>query len=469
MELFGLKRSCNFGPMTGRHSDTIVALATAQGISAIAVIRLSGKDAITITDKVFKGRKLEDQPTHTIHFGNLVDGEKIIDEVLVSLFKEPNSFTKENAVEISCHGSPVIVKEIIKVLLKNGARIAEPGEFTKRAFLNGRFDLAQAEAVADLISAETDNARQAALNQMRGGFSKEINHLREELIHFASLIELELDFGEEDVEFAGRDDLRQLIVKIQSYISSLIQSFDQGNVIKNGIPTVIAGKPNAGKSTLLNTLLNEEKAIVSEIAGTTRDVIEDEMVLGGINFRFIDTAGLRETQDVIEAIGVERTRERMKKASLIIYLFDLSRTSLTEIAQEDDHLKHLGIPYLKVGNKLDKAHPELVRQLESQDFIFISASQKQNIQLLKDKILSFFQVRTVKTGDVLVTNLRHYQNLVQTYESLERVLEGLSTGVTGDFLAMDIRQSLHYLGEITGAITTDDLLDNIFSKFCIGK
>jgi tRNA modification GTPase len=455
--------------MTGRNEDTIIALATAQGISAIAVIRLSGKDAIRITQNIFKGKNLVEQPTHTIHFGNLVDGDKIIDEVLISVFKEPNSFTKENTVEISCHGSPVIVKEIIKVFLKNGARLAEPGEFTKRAFLHGRFDLAQAEAVADLINAETDNARQAALNQMRGGFSKEINHLREELIHFASLIELELDFGEEDVEFAKRDDLRQLIIKIQSYLSSLIQSFDQGNVIKNGIPTVIAGKPNAGKSTLLNVLLNEEKAIVSEIAGTTRDVIEDEMILGGINFRFIDTAGLRETQDVIEAMGVERTRDRMRKASLIIYLFDLSQTTLSEIAAEDEHLQHLGIPYLKVGNKLDKADPNLLKQLNANDFIFISAAKKQNIHELKERILSFFHVKTVKTGDVLVTNLRHYQNLLQTYESLERVLEGMSSGVTGDFLAMDIRQSLHYLGEITGQITTDDLLDNIFSKFCIGK
>lgn len=452
-----------------KYSDTIVALATAQGISAIAVIRLSGSDAILIADKVFKGKKLRDQQSHTVHFGNLADGDKVIDEVLVTVFKEPNSFTKENAIEISCHGSPVIVKEIIKVLLKNGARLAEPGEFTKRAFLHGRFDLAQAEAVADLINAETDNARQAALNQMRGGFSQEINHLREELIHFASLIELELDFGEEDVEFAKRDDLRQLIIKIQSYLSSLIQSFDQGNVIKNGIPTVIAGKPNAGKSTLLNTLLNEDKAIVSEIAGTTRDVIEDEMILGGINFRFIDTAGLRETQDVIEAIGVERTRERMKKASLIIYLFDLSQTTLSEIGTEDQHLQLLGIPYLKVGNKLDKADADLIRQLEAKDFIFISASQKQNIQTLKDRILSYFHVQTVKTGDVLVTNLRHYQNLLQTHQSLDRVLEGMTTGVTGDFLAMDIRQSLHYLGEITGQITTEDLLDNIFSKFCIGK
>lgn len=450
-------------------NDTIVALATAQGISAIAVIRLSGKDCIELVQHVFNGKNLTTQPTHTLHFGTLTDNGKTIDEVLVSIFREPNSFTKENSVEISCHGSPFIVKEIIKVLLKQGARLADPGEFTKRAFLHGRFDLAQAEAVADLINAETDNARQAALNQMRGGFSKEINNLREELIHFASLIELELDFGEEDVEFAGRDDLKKLILQIQSYLSALIQSFDHGNVIKNGVPTVIAGKPNAGKSTLLNTLLNEEKAIVSEIAGTTRDVIEDEMIVGGINFRFIDTAGLRETQDVIEAIGVERTRERMKKASLIIYLFDLSNTSLEEIREEEETLKSLGIPYIKVGNKSDKADKKIMDQLKDHDFLFISASKKDNIQHLKDKILSYFNVQTVKSGDVMVTNLRHYQNLLQTYEALDRVLEGMSTGVTGDFLAMDIRQSLHYLGEITGSISSDDLLANIFSKFCIGK
>ena len=450
-------------------TDTIVALATAQGISAIAVIRLSGADSIQLVQKVFKGKKLEDQPSHTIHFGLLTDGERAIDEVLVSVFKEPNSFTKENSVEISTHGSPVIVKEIIKVLLKQGARLAEPGEFTKRAFLNGRFDLAQAEAVAELINAETDNARQAALNQMRGGFSKEINNLREELIHFASLIELELDFGEEDVEFAKRDDLKTLIYKIQSWLHSLIQSFDQGNVIKNGVPTVIAGKPNAGKSTLLNTLLNEERAIVSEIPGTTRDVIEDEMILGGINFRFTDTAGLRETKDVIEAMGVERTRDRMKKASLIIYLFDLSQTTLEEIINEEEGLKELGIPYIKTGNKIDKADPKLLKQLEKHDFIFISASNKTNIVTLKDRILSSFQVKTVKVGDVLVTNLRHYQNLVQTNDALDRVLNGMNDGITGDFMAMDIRQALHYLGEITGSITTDDLLENIFSKFCIGK
>jgi tRNA modification GTPase len=450
-------------------NDTIVALASAQGISAIAVIRLSGKDCIEIVQKVFSGKELTQADSHTIHFGLIRNGEQIIDEVLVSVFKEPNSFTKENAVEISCHGSPVIVRSIIKVLLKNGGRLAEAGEFTKRAFLNGRFDLAQAEAVADLINAETDNARQAALNQMRGGFSKEINHLREELIHFASLIELELDFGEEDVEFAKRDDLRQLVLKIRSYLRTLIDSFDQGNVIKNGVPTVIAGKPNAGKSTLLNVLLNEERAIVSEIAGTTRDVIEDEMVLGGINFRFIDTAGLRETQDVIEAIGVERTREKMKKASLILYIFDLAETSLEEIDAEEATVKSLGLPYVRVGNKIDKASDKLKSDLKKRDFVLISASKKENIQELKDRILSHFHVGDVKTGDVMVTNLRHYQNLLKTDESLARVIDSMDKDITGDFLAMDIRQALHHLGEITGSITSDDLLANIFSKFCIGK
>ena len=448
--------------------DTIIALATPQGVSALAIIRLSGKDCIELTQNIFRGKDLSQQPSHTLHFGTLMDEEKPIDEVLVSIFKEGNSFTKENSVEISCHGSMVIVKAIIKLFLKQGVRLAEPGEFTKRAFFNGRFDLAQAEAVADLIHAETDNARQAALNQMRGGFSKEIQHLRDELIHFASLIELELDFGEEDVEFAKRDDLRKLIIRIQSYLQSLIESFDQGNVIKNGVPIVIAGKPNAGKSTLLNALLNEEKAIVSEIAGTTRDVIEDEMTLGGIRFRFMDTAGLRETADVVEAIGVQRTHESMKKASLILYLFDLSSTTLAEINEEVQTVQSVGIPYLKIGNKIDKADESLLKEL-SPDFILISAASKTNISLLKEKLLARFQVTEIKQGDVVVTNLRHFQNLVQTNQSLNKVLQGMDEGATGDFLAMDIRQSLHYLGEITGTITSDDLLANIFSKFCIGK
>ncbi len=454
--------------MSAHHDDTIVALATPQGIGALAVIRLSGSQSIGIVNSVFRGKDLHSQPTHTIHYGNIVDGERVIDEVLVSIFKGTKSFTKEDSIELSCHGSPVIVKEIIKLVLSKGARLAGPGEFTKRAFLNGRFDLAQAEAVADLIAAETENGRQAALNQMRGGFSQEIRVLREELIHFASLIELELDFGEEDVEFARRDDLKGLIKKIVVLLDRLIQSFDQGNVIKNGIPTVIAGRPNAGKSTLLNTLLNEEKAIVSDIPGTTRDFIEDEIEWNGITYRFIDTAGLRETKDVIEAMGVQRTREQMQKASLILYLFDIRDTTPEQLAEQELQLKELSIPYLLVGNKMDEVTPEVLRSFGNA-IIPISALKKVNIDLLRERITTRFGLQGVKAGDVLVTNLRHYQNLVQTRTSLERVLFGIDGGITGDFLAMDIRQSLHFLGEITGEITTEDLLANIFGKFCIGK
>lgn len=451
------------------YSDTILALATAPGVAAIAVIRLSGKDAITLVQSVFQGKDLTQQPTHTLHLGNLRDGDRVVDEVLVSLFREPHSYTRENAVEISCHGSSVVVQQVIKLLLNHGARLAEPGEFTKRAFLNGRFDLSQAEAVADLINAETDNARQAALNQMRGGFSKEIKRLREELIHFASLIELELDFGEEDVEFAKRDDLRKLIVSMSRFIQSLIESFDTGRVIKDGVPTVIAGKPNVGKSTLLNALLNEEKAIVSEIPGTTRDVIEDEITLGGINFRFIDTAGLRETADTIEAIGVGRTKEQLKKAALILYLVDLSTATYEDVQQELASLDELNVPVIRVANKMDKANPELVRQLMKQDFQFISAMNKTNLKALEDRIVNLFHVDRVKQGDVIVTNARHYQSLRDTNDALQRVLDGMDKGVTGDFLAMDVRNALHHLGLITGQITTEDLLGNIFSKFCIGK
>jgi tRNA modification GTPase len=449
--------------------DSIVALATAQGVSAIAVIRLSGKDCIDITQKVFKGKELLSQPTHTAHFGSIVDGEKMIDEVIVTLFREPTSFTKENSVEISCHGSPVIVKEIIKVLLKNGSRLAFPGEFTKRAFLNGRFDLPQAEAVADLIMAETENGRQAAMNQMRGGFSNEIKSLREELIHFASLVELELDFGEEDVEFAKREDLKKLVNKILTVVTNLIESFDRGNVIKNGIPVVIVGKPNAGKSTLLNTLLNEEKAIVSEIPGTTRDFIEDEVVWNGVAYRFVDTAGLRETQDVIESMGVQRTREQMSKASLIIYLFDLQKSELEEVKSQAADLQKTGVPYLLVGNKVDEAFTPNDWEREVGNVVAISALKHTNIDQLKDKIASMFQFSNVKQGDVVITNLRHYQQLVQTRDSLNRVIAAIMNGTTGDFIAMDIRQALHYLGEISGEITSEDLLANIFGKFCIGK
>ncbi|WP_416865904.1 MAG: tRNA uridine-5-carboxymethylaminomethyl(34) synthesis GTPase MnmE [Imperialibacter sp.] len=450
--------------------DTIVALATPQGIGAIAVVRLSGPQAIRIANAVFHGKDLDAVDSHTIHFGTIREGKEVIDEVLMSVFIAPRSFTKENVVEISCHGSSYIIKRIINLTVSKGARLAKPGEFTKRAFLNGQFDLAQAEAVADVISSDSEAAHQAAMSQMRGGFSKDIKQLREQLIHFASMIELELDFGEEDVEFADRHDLAKLVTDLKTIINQLIKSFDLGNVIKNGVPTVIAGKPNAGKSTLLNALLKEEKAIVSDIAGTTRDSIEDEINIEGVAFRFIDTAGIRETTDVIEALGVERTHSKMKEASLILYLFDLVNDNITDINKEINKLENLGKPFIPIGNKIDKAPAGLVAQLKEDDrFIFISASQQQYLEELKDKILDQVNLKNVRSSDTIVTNARHFESLLKTSQALDDVLTGIGSNVTGDFLALDIRQALHHLGEITGEVTNDDLLANIFSKFCIGK
>lgn len=451
--------------------DTIVALATPQGLGAIAVIRLSGQHAIKITNEVFKGKDLEKEPSHTIHFGTIRDGERVIDEVLVSLFIAPKSYTKEHVVEISTHGSSYIVNQVIKLLIRKGARPAKPGEFTQRAFLNGQLDLAQAEAVADLIHSDSEASHKAAMNQMRGGFSGEISKLRAELIHFASMIELELDFSEEDVEFASRKDLRILVEQLLRVIEQLIDSFDLGNVIKNGVPTVIAGKPNAGKSTLLNALLNEDKAIVSDIAGTTRDFIEDEININGLIFRFIDTAGLRETSDKIEAIGVERTHEKMKSASLILYLFDLNNTSLEEVKEEVEKLEKLGVPFIKVANKIDTSNLQFINDLKKvySDIVYISAGKKENLEELKEWILAKVNADQFNTGNTVVTNIRHYDSLVKTRISLLDVLASIDQAITNDFLAMDIRRSLQSLGEITGEITTDDLLENIFRKFCIGK
>ncbi len=449
-------------------NDTIVALATAQGVGAIAVIRLSGKLSIALVNGVFDGKDLSTQASHTLHYGNILDGDEIIDEVVVSLFVSPHSFTKEDSVEISTHGSPYVVKRVIELLLKQGARLATAGEFTKRAFMNGRFDLAQAEAVADLIASENEAAHKIALSQMRGGFSDNIKQLREKLIHFASMVELELDFGEEDVEFADRKDIRGLIEELRGVISELMKSFRLGNVIKNGVPVVIAGKPNAGKSTLLNALLNEEKAIVSDIPGTTRDFIEDTLVIDGIAFRFIDTAGIREAQDKIEAMGVERTHTKMRESSLIIYLFDLASDSVDLVQDELRNLKKGGIPFIAVGNKLDLAPPDLI-EVFKKEMIMISAASRDNLDLLKHKILEAVHLDKIKTDQTIITNLRHYQGLKETNEALGDVLTGLDEELTNDFLALDIRNALHSLGELTGEITTDDLLENIFSKFCIGK
>jgi tRNA modification GTPase len=449
--------------------DTIVALATPNGIGAIGVIRLSGPKAIIIINSVFKGKNLEQQNTHTIHFGTIRDGEKIVDEVLVSLFIAPKSYTKENVVEISCHGSKYIIDSIIKLLINKGARLAKPGEYTLRAFLNGGLDLSQAEAVADLIASNSKSSHQLAMSQMRGGFSTELKGLREQLIHFASMIELELDFGEEDVEFANRDDLRRLILLLHSNISHLIRSFDLGNVIKNGVPVVIAGKPNVGKSTLLNALLNEERAIVSEIAGTTRDTIEDEINIQGINFRFIDTAGIRETQDIIEAKGVERTFEKIKTSAVVMYLFDPSETSPTELATIITDIKEVtqqnNSSLLIVSNKAD-IHP---LKHATQEIIQISAKEKQGLDTLENALLTAVNLNALNTNEVIVSNIRHLEALQKTEEALNRVLYGIDNPITSDFLALDIKQALHYLGEIVGTVTTDDLLDNIFSKFCIGK
>ena len=448
--------------------ETIIALATPPGIGAIGVIRLSGDQAIKVCNDVFHGKDLTNQDTHTVHFGTIRDGETILDEVLVSLFKTPTSFTKENVVEISTHGSQFIINSIIQLFIRKGVRSAKPGEFTQRAFLNGQFDLAQAEAVADLIASDSEASHELALKQMRGGFSEKIKALRERLVHFASMVELELDFGEEDVEFADRSDLVRLVKETLTVITALIDSFTLGNVMKDGIPTVIAGKPNAGKSTLLNALLNEEKAIVTDIAGTTRDVIEDEINIEGVKFRFIDTAGLRETEDVIEAIGVAKSREKMKEASLILYLFDLHNTNIEEVEEEIKELQTLDVPYLAIGNKLDESN-NADRFSHIENSLFISASTGQNIEELKDTLVEKVGLNNFKTGNVVVTNTRHYESLVRTKESLNKVIEGIDSGITNDFVAMDIRQSLHYLGEITGEITTDDLLETIFSKFCIGK
>lgn len=468
------------------NQDSIVALATPSGAGAIAIIRISGSDAIAIGNSVFKSIKNKDltrQKTHTLHLGHIVDDAKTLDEVLVSVFKEPNSYTGENTIEISCHGSAYIQQQIIQLLLRKGCRMADAGEFTLRAFLNGKLDLSQAEAVADLISSDNEASHQIAMQQMRGGFSNEIAKLREELLNFASLIELELDFAEEDVEFADRTQFYELLNRIEFVLKRLIDSFAVGNVIKNGIPVAIVGEPNVGKSTLLNALLNEERAIVSDIAGTTRDTIEDELVIGGIGFRFIDTAGIRETKDLVESIGIKKTFEKIEQAQVVLYLVDGCQLSvdgkldnlLVEINKTQNQYPQK--PILVIINKKDLLSKEVIDRIDAKlttnnqqpTTIYISAKQNIGVEELKNQLLSFVNTGALRNNETIVTNTRHYDSLLKALDEIQKVKFGLETNLSSDLIALDIREALYQFGLITGQVSNDELLGNIFANFCIGK
>ena len=464
------------------YNDTIVALASPSGAGAIAVIRISGMEAIAISASIFQSVSKKDitkQKSHTLHLGYVIDGEKIIDQVLLSIFKGNNSYTGENTIEISCHGSIYIQQQIIQLFLRKGCRMAQPGEFTLRSFLNGKMDLSQAEAVADLISSDNEAAHQIAMQQMRGGFSNEIAKLREELLNFASLIELELDFAEEDVEFADRTQFKDLLNRIEFVLKRLIDSFSVGNVIKNGIPVAIVGEPNVGKSTLLNALLNEERAIVSEIAGTTRDTIEDELVIGGIGFRFIDTAGIRETKDVVESIGIKKTFEKIEQAQVVLYLFESLKFKVqsSEYIIEIEKIKNQFPlkPLIVVINKIDLLTNTEIKTIHEQletlnvKLKTISAKQKTGIDELKNQLLSFVNTGALRNNETIVTNTRHYDSLLKALEEIQKVKFGIQNNLSSDLMAIDIKQALYYFGEITGQVTNDELLGNIFANFCIGK
>lgn len=462
------------------YNDTIVALATPSGAGAIAVIRVSGKEAIAITSRHFRSirkKDLSNQKSHTLHLGHIVDGEKELDEVLVSIFRGPHSYTAEDTIEISCHGSPYIQQQIIQLLLRSGCRMAEAGEFTLRAFLNGKLDLSQAEAVADLIASDNEASHQIAMQQMRGGFSNEIASLRTSLLNFASLIELELDFAEEDVEFADRKQFTELVNHIKLVLKRLIDSFAVGNVIKNGIPVAIVGEPNVGKSTLLNALLNEERAIVSDIAGTTRDTIEDEITIGGIGFRFIDTAGIRETEDVIEGLGIRKTFEKMEQAQLIVLLIDSSRLqSPSEIDSLNVEILKIKNrfplkPVLIVGNKADRLTTEMKVLITNSipDLRPLSAKEGLGVEDLKQELLSYVNTGFLRNNDTIITNSRHYDALLKSLDSIQKVSHGIESQLPSDLMAIDLKDALYYLGLITGEVTNDELLGNIFANFCIGK
>ena len=452
--------------------DTIIALATPSGAGAIAVIRISGGDAITVASNHFKsvsGKNLVQQKSHTIHLGHIVEKKKYLDQVLVSIFKNPHSYTGENVVEISCHGSLYIQQQIIQLFLRNGCRMASAGEFTMRAFLNGKMDLSQAEAVADLIASDSEAAHQIAMQQMRGGFSNEIKKLRQELLNFASLIELELDFSQEDVEFADRTQFTKLLNEITEVLKNLIDSFALGNVIKNGIPIAIAGEPNVGKSTLLNAILNEERAIVSDIPGTTRDTVEDQISIGGINFRFIDTAGIRTTQDKIEQIGIARAYEKIGQAQLVIYLFEADKNKTEEINTLKS--KYPDKKILLIANKVDAVEKDRIKVLKSKfpDLLLLSAKDGDGIEDLKNTLLTLSNTGSLGKNETIVTNNRHYDALLKALEAIQKVKEGMDIELSSDLMAIDIREALFHLGEITGSVSTDDLLGNIFSNFCVGK
>lgn len=463
---------------TAFKNDTICAIATPPGMGAIAVLRISGAESLMTALDLFQpaSGKLDKEiiKSHHLYFGNIVHDGRVIDEVLFSYFKAPQSYTAEDVVEISCHGSEFIQQKLIEIFISKGIRFADPGEFTMRAFLNGRLDLSQAEGVADLIASQSNRAHRIAINQMRGGFSGKINELREKLVDFAALIELELDFSEEDVEFADRVQFFRLIEEIRGELYPLIESFKMGNVIKKGIPVAIIGKPNVGKSTLLNAILNEEKAIVSEIPGTTRDAIEDTIVIDGYNFRFIDTAGLRATEGTIETIGIERTYNKIDEASLILYVCDISSTDERQVEEllEDfrqyieDENKH----FIMVGNKIDmlaEIPPHLKEMLELET-IFVSAKRKENIHLLAETLVNKVKEKSI-SSDIIVSNTRHYEALQNALDAIGQVEQGFKSNLPTDLIAIDIRQALHHLGTITGEVTTDEVLGSIFSKFCIGK
>ena len=455
------------------NQETIVALATPNGLGAISVIRISGLNAISITEKLFQpkgNKKLSNQKSHTVHLGHLIRNGHELDEVLVTLFKGPHSYTGENTIEISCHGSTYIQQEIIDLFIENGIRVANPGEFTLRAFINGKMDLNQAEAVADLIASENEGSHKLAMEQMKNGFSNDLKKLRSELLHFSSMIELELDFSQEDVEFAERSEFKKLTIKIQSELEKLIDSFKSGNVLKNGISVAIAGKPNAGKSSLLNTLLNEDKAIVSDIPGTTRDSIEDSLVIDGINFRFTDTAGLRETKDLIESKGIEKTKEKINSARILIYLFDSNDTSFKEINSDLKSFKREDLSILLVRNKVDLKNTNqiLINELEKFEIIEISANNADSVNLLKKRLINEINILNPYT-DTVISNSRHYEALMNALKAIEEVNIGLKNDISGDLLSVDIRKSIEHLAEITGEITNDDVLGNIFANFCIGK